>query len=220
MAVESPRWLSDLEQEAWRNWLEVMRRLPIALEARLQTRSGLTITDYQVLAELSEAPDRRMRMTRLAYRTCLSKSRLSHQIKRMESAGLIGRAECPEDRRGSFAVLTQHGLDALVAAAPEHVEDVRELFVDLLPPQDLAGFARSLGIVAVELELRARKEREEHEQELKASRRESREARESVEPPVNAEDRSRGDGGSGGGDHERRGSDTRHGRPNRAPARR
>jgi DNA-binding MarR family transcriptional regulator len=177
VAAESPRWLSDLEQEAWRDWLEVMRRLPTVLEARLQARSGLTITDYQVLVELSEAPDRRLRMTQLAHRTCLSKSRLSHQVKRMESVGLIERAECPEDRRGSFAVLTRRGLHALTDAAPDHVEDVRELFVDLLPSQDLPGFARSLAVVAAELETRARKEREEHEQAARAARREDREIR-------------------------------------------
>jgi DNA-binding MarR family transcriptional regulator len=198
--AEPPRWLSELEQEVWRDWLEVMRRLPAMLEARLNARNGLTLTDYQVLVELSEAPDRRLRMTQLAHRTCLSKSRLSHQVKRMESAGLIDRAECPEDRRGSFAVLTPHGLDALVAAASEHVVDVRELFVDLLPPHDLPGVARSLAIVAVELETRARKEREEHEQAANAARRGSRESR--------------------SGQDGRDGRETRHGRPSREPARR
>lgn len=195
------------------------------------------------MVELSEAPDRRMRMTQLAHRTCLSKSRLSHQIKRMESAGLIDRAECPEDRRGSFAVLTRRGLSVLIAAAPEHVEDVRQLFIDLLPPQDLPGFTRSMAAVAAELENRALKEKEEHDQAVKTARRGSRgEAREAgsadgaehrevvaggrggQESRESHESRdggsgSGGNGGNGGGSgRDARGS--RHGRPSREPLRR
>lgn len=227
MAVESPRWLSELEQEAWRDWLEVMRRLPTMLEARLNDRGGLTLTDYQVLVELSEAPDHRMRMTQLAHRTCLSKSRLSHQVKRMEAAGLIDRAECPEDRRGSFAVATRRGLDALAVAAPEHVADVRELFVDLLPPQDLPGLARSLAVVAGELETRALKEKEEHEQAAKAARRESRDAQpglDGAEHHAGAGSRAGREGHEGRGGQDAQdaqdGREARHGRPSREPARR
>src|SRR3982074_2238086 len=125
-----PRWLNDTEQQTWRAWLEVMRLLPAKLEDRLHERHDLNLTDYQVLVELSESDEGRLRMTDLANRTSLSKSRLSHQIGRMEEAGLVERQDCPSDRRGAFAVITDHGWALLREAAPGHVADVRELFMD------------------------------------------------------------------------------------------
>ena len=147
----APRWLSDAEQQTWRAWLEVMRLLPVKLEDRLHERHALNFTDYQVLVELSESEESRLRMTELANRTLLSKSRLSHQIGRMEKAGLVERQECPSDRRGAFAVLTEHGWDVLRAAAPGHVDDVRELFVDLMSPQEVAVVGQAMGIIAEKL---------------------------------------------------------------------
>lgn len=147
----APRWLTDAEQRTWRVWLEVMRLLPAKLEDRLHERDALNLTDYQVLVELSEAEHGRLRMTELAHRTSLSKSRLSHQIGRMEKAGTVERQECPEDRRGAFAVITPSGWDVLRAAAPGHVEDVRELFIDLMSPQELAVVGQAMGIIAQKL---------------------------------------------------------------------
>jgi DNA-binding MarR family transcriptional regulator len=146
-----PRWLSDVEQGTWRAWLEVMRLLPAQLEDRLHERHDLNLTDYQVLVELSESAEGRLRMTELANRTSLSKSRLSHQIGRMEKAGLVERQDCPSDRRGAFAVITEQGWDLIRAAAPGHVSDVRELFVDLMSPEEVAVLGRALGTVAEKL---------------------------------------------------------------------
>jgi DNA-binding MarR family transcriptional regulator len=147
----APRWLSDDEQRTWRAWLEVMRLLPAKLEDRLHDRNALNLTDYQVLVELSESEEGRLRMTELANRTSLSKSRLSHQISRMEKAGMVERQDCPSDRRGAFAAITEHGWDVLRSAAPGHVEDVRELFVDLMSPQEVAVVGQAMGIIAEKL---------------------------------------------------------------------
>ena len=88
--------------------------------------------DYEVMAQLSEAPGRRMRMSELAQLAMLSKSRLSHRMKVMEKAGWIRREECATDRRGSWAVMTDKGWRAIVAAAPDHVGSVRKRFIDQL----------------------------------------------------------------------------------------
>src|SRR5438445_7987424 len=149
-----PRWLLDAEQRTWRAWLEVMRLLPAQLEDRLHDRDDLNLTDYHVLVELSESDEGRLRMTELANRTSLSKSRLSHQIGRMEKAGLVERQECPSDRRGAFAAITEQGWDLIRAAAPGHVNDVRELFIDLMSPQEGAVVGQAMGILAGRLRQR------------------------------------------------------------------
>jgi DNA-binding MarR family transcriptional regulator len=113
--MSTTRWLNETEQTAWRAWLEVMRLLPNHLEDRLHERHDLTLTDYQVLVEVSESAEHRLRMTELSHRTQLSKSRLSHQIGRMEKAGLVTRSQCPTDRRGQWAELTERGWSVLRA---------------------------------------------------------------------------------------------------------
>jgi DNA-binding MarR family transcriptional regulator len=90
-------------------------------------------------------------MTELANRTSLSKSRLSHQIGRMEKTGLVERQDCPSDRRGAFAVITEQGWALMRAAAPRHVEDVRELFMDLMSPEEVAVVGHAMGIIAEKL---------------------------------------------------------------------
>jgi DNA-binding MarR family transcriptional regulator len=96
----------------------------------------LSMADYEVLAQLSDAPDRRMRMSELADVAMLSRSRLSHRIKVMEKAGWVKREACPIDKRGYFAVMTAKGWKAIVAAAPDHVESVRSRFIDHLSKDD------------------------------------------------------------------------------------
>ncbi|HWG26574.1 MarR family winged helix-turn-helix transcriptional regulator [Actinospica sp.] len=146
--MSTTRWLNENEQGAWRAWLEVMRLLPNHLEDRLHERHDLTLTDYQVLVEVSESAEHRLRMTELSHRTQLSKSRLSHQIGRMERAGLVVRTQCPDDRRGQWAELTEQGWTVLREAAPGHVSDVRELFFDILDEQQVAALAAGLRAVA------------------------------------------------------------------------
>ena len=132
-----PRWLTAEEQRAWRGWLALSGLLQSQVGSDLLSETGLSTADYQVLVNLSEAPDRRLRMTELASRIDWSKSRLSHQFARMEARGLVKREECPSDARGAFAVLTDQGMDEIVRAAPFHVESVRRHFIDLLEPSEL-----------------------------------------------------------------------------------
>lgn len=144
------RWLTEAEQCAWRTHLEVSRMLMHQLERDIQP-FGLTMNDYEILVNLSESEDHRMRMSDLAAATLQSKSRLSHQITRMERAGLVRRENCDSDKRGLFAVLTPHGWDTMRKVAPHHVESVRRHFVDLLAPEDLAALRRFLTPVAEHL---------------------------------------------------------------------
>ncbi|MFF7201308.1 MULTISPECIES: MarR family winged helix-turn-helix transcriptional regulator [unclassified Streptomyces] len=141
------RWLTDDEQCAWRTHLDVSRLLMHQLEKDLQP-FGLTNNDYEILVNLSESPDRRMRMSDLAAATLQSKSRLSHQITRMESAGLVRRENCESDRRGLYAVLTDQGTETMQKVAPHHVASVRKHFIDLLTPEALAELRASLSPVA------------------------------------------------------------------------
>ncbi|AEM81443.1 MarR family winged helix-turn-helix transcriptional regulator [Streptomyces antimycoticus] len=144
------RWLSDEEQRAWRTHLDVSRLLTYQLEKDLQP-FGLTMNDYEILVNLSESEDRRMRMSDLASATLQSKSRLSHQITRMENAGLVRRENCESDRRGLYAVLTEHGWETMRKVAPHHVASVRNHFIDLLAPEDLKALYGSLVPVAEHL---------------------------------------------------------------------
>jgi DNA-binding MarR family transcriptional regulator len=141
------RWLSNTEQRVWRTHLEVNKLLTYQLEKDLQP-FGLTINDYEILVNLSESEDQRMRMSDLAAATLQSKSRLSHQITRMENAGLVRREHCESDRRGLYAVLTGLGSETMRNVAPHHVESVRRHFIDLLPPEELEALRAALAPVA------------------------------------------------------------------------
>ncbi|NCU89913.1 MAG: MarR family transcriptional regulator, partial [Actinobacteria bacterium] len=113
------------------SYIIASRRLLEALDSDLEGHD-LTMADYEVMAQLSDAPGRRMRMSELAELSMLSKSRLSHRMKVMEKAGWLRREECLEDRRGYWAVMTDKGWKAIVAAAPSHVASVRTRFIDQL----------------------------------------------------------------------------------------
>ena len=130
-------WLDTEQQVAWRAWLQASLLLPVQLERDLKASHGLTNAEYEVMVRLSESPGRRLRMSELATATQASKSRLSHQISRMEDDGLIRREECPTDRRGAYAVLSDVGWERLVAAAPAHVASVRHWLVDALTRDEL-----------------------------------------------------------------------------------
>ena len=142
------RWLTEDEQHSWRAWLVASLLLQDRLTRELQAQHGLTMADYEILVRLSEVPDRRMRMSDLAGVTLSSRSRLSHQIDRMEKAGLVERASCTDDRRGAFAVLTPLGWQTLVDTAPDHVESVRAHLVDQLTPQEFAALGHACQKVA------------------------------------------------------------------------
>ncbi|MEU8838323.1 MarR family transcriptional regulator [Streptomyces roseus] len=141
------RWLTEAEQCTWRTHLDVSRLLMHQLEKDLQP-FGLTNNDYEILVNLSESEGHRMRMSDLATSTLQSKSRLSHQITRMETAGLVVRVNCESDRRGLYAVLTDEGMELMRKVAPHHVASVRRHFIDLLSPEALAALRASLEPVA------------------------------------------------------------------------
>ena len=146
----TPRWLSAAEMKAWRRYIIASRRLLEALDSDLDSHE-LSMSDYEVLAQLSDAPDRRMRMSELADVAMLSRSRLSHRIKVMEQAGWVERQACPVDKRGSFAVMTNKGWKAIVAAAPDHVASVRSRFIDHLSNEDQAALAEIFERVTLSL---------------------------------------------------------------------
>ena len=127
---------------AWRNYVVGASMLADRLHRELQDRHGVSLADYEVLVRLSERPRRRMRMSQLADDVASSKSRVSHQVARMEKEGLLRRRECPEDGRGVFAELTDKGVAVLEEAAPTHVEGVRAHMIDLLPREDQAVVAK------------------------------------------------------------------------------
>ena len=131
------RWLGEEERAAWLRLVGVVELLPGALDSQLRTDSGLTHFEYFVLAMLSEAEQRTLRMTWLAQRTNATLPRLSHVVRRLEDRGLVERFPCPEDGRATNARLTAAGWDAVVAAAPGHVEAVRHYVVDALTPEQL-----------------------------------------------------------------------------------
>lgn len=133
---EQVRWLDDDEMAAWRSYIEGSALLEHRLNRELQAAHNLSIADYEILVRLSEQPGRQQRMSELARDVAHSKSRISHQIRRLENAGLVRRNDCPDDGRGILAVLTDRGLEVLRTAAPTHVAGVREHFIDLLEPAE------------------------------------------------------------------------------------
>jgi DNA-binding MarR family transcriptional regulator len=135
--VAETRWLTDDEQHTWRALLEATRRLDEQLDRELQHNAGIPLAYYTILAMLSEAPDRTLRMSDLAQRTWSSRSRLSHAVDRLEEKGWIIRRSCPSDKRGSFAQLTDTGFGVLEAAAPGHVAGVRRHVFDQLTPSQV-----------------------------------------------------------------------------------
>ena len=130
------RWLTPEEQRAWRAFRAASLLLEDAFDRQLQQEAGLPHLYYSVLATLSEAPDRSLRMTELAEALKITRSRLTYAVTRLEKDGTVRREGCPSDGRGSTAVLTDAGLALLERTAPGHVETVRTtLFAHLTPEQ-------------------------------------------------------------------------------------
>jgi DNA-binding MarR family transcriptional regulator len=135
------RWLDAREARAWRRFITMQVQLRARMARQLQRDSGLSEADYEVLVQLSEAPDGRQRVFELGRATQWEKSRLSHHLTRMAQRGLVARETCPTDFRGAFVVLTDAGRAAIEAAAPQHVEHVRRWFIDALTPEQLEALA-------------------------------------------------------------------------------
>jgi DNA-binding MarR family transcriptional regulator len=140
-AVE-PRWLTADQLAAWRAFMGLAQQLPTALECQLQRDSRLSFLEYYVLALLSDQPGHRMRMSGLAALANAELSRLSHLVSRLEKRCILRREPDPSDGRYTHVILTPAGHDHLVAAAPGHVAQVRDLFVDALDAEELRTLRR------------------------------------------------------------------------------
>jgi len=143
-AEEPPvKWLTAGELDSWLAVVRLISWLPWSIDQQLRRDSDLGMVEYQVLAVLSEAPERTMRMSSLAMLTNASLSRLSHLFRRLEGRGLVRREPDPTDGRFTNAILTEKGFQTLAEAAPGHVAHVRSLVIDVLSSEQLRclGFA-------------------------------------------------------------------------------
>lgn len=155
--VEEPRWLDDDEMAAWRAFINGSQRLVATLNRELLERHDLSIDDYRILVLLSESPTSALRMSELADGIVASRSRLTHQVRRLEGHGLVERRECPSDGRGVLAALTDDGRARLAKVAPDHVTGVRRHLIDQLSLTERGVIARVFARVDAELSLGERR---------------------------------------------------------------
>lgn len=149
--MAEPHWLDDSEQRMWRGYLDSTRLLMRALDAQLQADVGMSFADFEALAVVSEEPGRRIRMSRLADAMNATRSGVTRAVTRLVAEGWLIRGECPEDKRGAYAELTDAGLAKLQEAAPGHVEAVRRYLFDLLSPRDVTLFAQAFDQIRTNL---------------------------------------------------------------------
>ena len=155
-AAHAPRWLSETEMRAWLGLVGVFSRLPASLDRQLREDAGIPHAHYQILAVLSAAPDRVLRMSELARTTGTSTSRLSHAVAALEARGWVRRRPCPDDGRGQLAELTGAGVAVLEANAPGHVEHVRSLVFDRLTPREVDQLSALTAKLLASSEMEAR----------------------------------------------------------------
>ncbi|MBY8876747.1 MarR family winged helix-turn-helix transcriptional regulator [Actinacidiphila acidipaludis] len=146
--MNTMRWLTEDEQAAWRAYLQATTLLEDHLDRQLQRDAGMPHMYYALLSTLSETPGRRMRMTELAERSKITRSRLSHAVTRLEGNGWLRRESCPSDRRGQIVVLTEAGYDEVVRTAPGHVTAVRAAIFDRLSDEQTRQLAEISRIIA------------------------------------------------------------------------
>ena len=142
---EDVRWLDDAELRAWQALLNTTYGLLAVLDRELQQEHDLTLAEYEVMVILSEAPEGGVRMSDLALALHLSPSGTTRRVDGMVRRGFVCRRQCPEDRRGSYARLTDEGWKRLREAAPTHVAGVRRHFVDRLSERQLVNLTAALG---------------------------------------------------------------------------
>jgi DNA-binding MarR family transcriptional regulator len=145
-------WLTADEQRAWRAYLRAGTLLSARLNRQLQADSGLSLPEYEVLVQLSEAPDGRLRPVQLGHALHWEQSRLSHQLSRMARRGFITREESPGDARGALVALTGAGRTAVEAAAPGHVAAVRQLIFGQLDSAQAAAFGQAFDAILAALD--------------------------------------------------------------------
>ncbi|MGI5519894.1 MarR family winged helix-turn-helix transcriptional regulator [Micromonospora sp. CA-259024] len=135
--MTEPRWLNPQERRTWRAYLRMQRAVEVAADRQFGA-AGVSRPEYEVLVPLSEAEGRTLRVRDLARWLGWDRSRIAHQLRRMEQRGLVTRSDCPEDARGTMVRLTDQGYEAVAAAAPGHVEIIRRVLIDLLDPDEMA----------------------------------------------------------------------------------
>ena len=135
--MAKPRWLDEREAHLWRSWLRLNQELLSTLEDQINREGGLSGADYAVLVPLSAAPDGMLRARELGREILWDRSRLSHQLGRMEKRGLLAREECVEDARGAMVRMTDAGRAAIQRAAPGHVAATRRNFFDHLSTKEV-----------------------------------------------------------------------------------
>jgi DNA-binding MarR family transcriptional regulator len=135
--MDGPRWLDEREARLWRAYIALNRDLAVALERRQIRDAGLSGAEFRLLVPLSEAPDGMLRARDLGAIVGWERSRISHQVSRMEKRGLLARLECAEDARGNMVQLTAAGRTAIETAAPMHVDAVRSYFFDHLSADEI-----------------------------------------------------------------------------------
>ncbi|CAL9543837.1 hypothetical protein SUDANB105_04278 [Streptomyces sp. enrichment culture] len=143
-----PRWLTSEEQYVWRSYIEAATLLEDHLDRQLQRDAGMPHVYYGLLVKLAESPRRRLRMTELAKHAKITRSRLSHAVARLEKSGWVRRENCPSDKRGQFAVLTEQGMEVLKQSAPGHVAAVRQAVFDRLTLEQQKSLGEIMRIVA------------------------------------------------------------------------
>jgi DNA-binding MarR family transcriptional regulator len=145
------RWLSDSEQQSWRALIMGMTLLTDRLDADLRRNYDVSLAEYEILVRLSERPGRQLRMAQLADALAHSRSRVTHTVQRMETAGLVQRGQSAEDGRGIVCSMTDKGFELLRTMAPLHVNGVREYIVDLATCEDFEALGRVMNAVADKL---------------------------------------------------------------------
>lgn len=145
---DEPRWLTAEEQLVWRSYIEAATLLEDHLDRQLQRDAGMPHVYYGLLVKLAESPRRRLRMTELAKYAKITRSRLSHAVARLEKNGWVRREDCPSDKRGQFAILTDEGYEVLRRTAPGHVDAVRQAVFDRLTPEQQKSLGEIMRIVA------------------------------------------------------------------------
>ncbi|MEE1804716.1 MarR family winged helix-turn-helix transcriptional regulator [Streptomyces sp. NPDC101062] len=148
----TPHWLTSEQKVAWDSFIRMQETLIGRLSRLLQADSQMSASDYVVLVSLTERGGGRMRFLDLAKLVEWEKSRMSHQVRRMTTRGLVAREDCPDDGRGAFVVATPAGYRAIEEAAPLHVEHVRRLFIDALTPEELDTLGRISSRVLAHME--------------------------------------------------------------------
>lgn len=144
-SAPAPTGLTPAELTAWRAFLRAHSQISRTLEAELVAAHDLPLASYDVLVQLSEAPDRSLRMTELAERVLLSRSGLTRLVDRLERDGLVGRRACPSDARGTHAVLTEQGLARLRDAWPTHLDGVSRRVTGRLTTEEVEQLGHLLG---------------------------------------------------------------------------